>query len=301
MEIIARIEIPKYIRKVQMSKAQRKTYFEWNGKTIKSKNKPVPRAFYRDKMNYPENTLIEDLKEGYCITIINDKGKIVDYIKEDKRLPERLTPKWKYILYEFREGYVPVIANPTRAGTPRMYIINGQDIYSGVIGEHAKGFVMDQIKKCYLPYIKDLPVITEYPIQIDCEIHDTIKNAYIKTNDEIGHRWDLDNLAYPYLKAFPDILVKKGKLKDDDRLHLTNAIGAIFIPIENHEDRKLVFIISKAERPEIVNNETYKKYHKDSYESEDTELVKDDEPFPDNEDNKFILTVKKEYFKDENI
>ena len=282
MEIIARVEIPKYIRRVKMSEQQRRTYFEWNGKTISNKRYKIPRKFYKDKSNFPDQTWIEDLRDDFCIAIINEKNKVVDYIKSNSRLPIKTLHKWKYRLYiKELEGYQPVVANIRIAGTPKMYLINGQDIYNGFLQEFAKGYVMDEIKKCYLPYISTLPVITEYPIQISCEVHDTIKNNYSSNKDQVGHRWDVDNLVYPYLKAFPDLLVKEGKIKDDDRLHLPGSIGAIFCPIENHEDRKLVFIISKVDRPEIINNEIYKKYHKDSYESEDTELVKEDEPFKD--------------------
>lgn len=279
MEIIARVEIPQYIRKVKMSNSQRKVYFEWDGTTIKAKGIKIPRKFFKDKNNYPTNIEIEDLHSNFCITIINDKGKIVDYIKENKRLPRNLiNNKYKYRLYSKEsDEYTPVIANIKKVGTPRMYLINGQDIYNGFLQEHAKGFVMDKIKECYLPHISSLPIITDYPVLISCEVHDTISNYYGANKlDSVGQRWDVDNLVYPYLKAFPDLLVKEGKMKDDDRLHMPGSIGAIFIPIDEHENRKLVFIISKVDRPEIIQNEIYKKYHKESYESEDTLLIKDE-------------------------
>lgn len=279
MEIIATITIPKYIRQVKMSEAQRATYFEWNGITIKAKKSKVPRAFFKDRLNYPENVQIEDLKDNFCISIVK-KGKVIDYIKEDKRLPspKSMTKDFKYLLYSNEGGeYQAVIANPKKKGTPSMYLINGQDIYNGFLRDFMLGKVMGAIKENYKPHIKNLPVISEYPIKIHCDIYDTIKHVHDKSKDDFGQRWDVDNYAFPYVKAFPDLLTKEGLLKDDDRLHMPSNVSASFIPISNHEDRKLVFIISKESRPEIVENEVYKKYHKDSYESEDTLLVLEEE------------------------
>ena len=158
-----------------------------------------------------------------------------------------------------------------------MYLIKGQDIYSGNLREHMRGFVMDKIKECYKPYIKDLQPITNYPVKISCQVYDTIKNFYDKDKSELGGRWDMDNLMYPYLKAFPDLLTKEGILVDDDRLHLPSTIGATLIPIDNHEDRKLVFIIEKDDREELTRIKEYHK-NKETYETEDKDLIMDN-PF----------------------
>lgn len=267
MEIIAKIEIPKYIRIVQMSKAQRQTFFEWTGSTIKGKKSKVPRAFFRDRNNHPDNVLIEDLKEEYVIAVFDEKKKLIGYADQNNNLPNKTLFKWKYLLYKkIAEDYQPVIANPKKAGTPSKYTINGQDIYNGFLRDFMLGKVMGAIKESYKPYISSLPVITEYPIKIHCDIYDTIKHDHDNTKNDFGQRWDVDNYAFPYIKAFPDLLVAEKILKDDDRLHFPNNVSASFIPIDNHENRKLIFTISKETREEIINNETYKKYHKESYE-----------------------------------
>lgn len=274
MEII-RIEIPNYVRKIQLSKKQRPRYFEWNGVTIKAKGYVVPRRFFKDKNNYPENITIEDLKDEYILAI---KGK-KSYQDIKTTLMVRTDNK-AFLCTEINGIITPILANVHKAYTPKMYLINGQDIYNNVLNEFTRGKVMDEIKACYFPYVKDIPVITEYPIEINCEIHDTIKNFYTNNKDEIGHRWDVDNLAFPYVKAFPDLLTKLGKIVDDDRLHLPSSIKADFIPIEDHNNRKLVFIISKVTRKEITENEVYKSYHKnkETYETEDLDLInKEDE------------------------
>ena len=282
------VEILQYVRKVQMSKSQLNIYFEWNGVEIKAKkHKILQRYLKKDIIPTLTNIQykIEHFKDNYVIgTYLKSKNKFISFTRDTSELPDTIQSKNKYILCELNEDNipVPVIANHTKAGKPRMYLIKGQDIYSGNLREHMRGFVMDKIKECYLPYIKHIKPIENYPVKIKCEVHDTIKNNYSKDKDEFGGRWDIDNLVYPYLKAFPDLLVREGILKDDDRLHLPSSIHAEFVPIDNHEERKLVFIIESDEREVLKNNKLFYKYHvKESYESEDTELVKEEneEPF----------------------
>jgi len=271
-----------------MSKSQLNIYYEWNGVEIKAKKHKVLQRFLKKSGTptlipngsyLPIKYKIEDFKDNYVIGIyVKSKNRFTGFTRDTSELPDVIQAKYKYILCELDKDNlpVPVIANHTKAGKPRMYLIKGQDIYSGLLKEHARGFIMDKIKECYYPFIKDLPPIEIYPVKIRCEIHDTIKNNYAKDRDAIGGRWDVDNLVYPYLKAFPDLLVREKILKDDDRLHLPSSIHAEFVPIDNHEERKLVFIIEKDEREVLKNNTLFQRFHKESFESEDTELVKDD-------------------------
>jgi hypothetical protein len=281
-----------------MSNSQRVKYFEWDGIEIKCKGIKLPQKYFKIKSReFCQTSVIENLKDEYVIGILGKKG-IEGITRKTENLSKNLGIGLKHILCEIIDNTpTPIIANHTKVGKPKFYLIKGQDIYSGNLREHMRGFVMDKIKECYYPYIKDLKPIEYYPVKIRCEVHDTIKNSYDRTKNELGIRWDIDNLVYPYLKAFPDLLVKHNILKDDDRLHLPSSIHADFVPIENHEDRKLIFIIEKDERDIIKNNKLFQKFHKDSYESEDTELVKEEneEPFNIlNDDVKSILyNVKK--------
>jgi hypothetical protein len=256
-----------------MSEKQRPVYYEWNGSFIKGKGKRLPISFFKDKENIPEFPNIEDLKTGYYIgAFIKDKlvksFSSTESIKQHKDLyKEKAKSKCKYYLYKdmfnsFDDIFSPILCNPKKVGTPKYYLINGQDIYSGQLREFARGHVMEEIKKCYYPYIKDLPVIVDYPIKIKCELHDTVKNFYnSKMDSPIGQPWDIDNYVYPYMKAFPDLLVREGKIRNDDRLHLPSSIGVDFVPIKNHNDRKLVFIISLDTRSEVIEDEDFKNFH----------------------------------------
>jgi len=285
MEII-KVEIPQHIRKVQLSAKQRPYYYEWDGKTIKGKRKKVPSSYFIDKSkSLKEVVLIEDLKDNYCIGVFNNANKLITTIKHSSDYPVSKQVNYKHRLcIKIDDNIFPVLCNPKIANTPKLYLIKGQDFYNSKIREFQRGVIMDEIKKCYTPFVESMPVISDYPVKIECEIHDTIKNYYDGDRHGLGLPWDIDNYAYPYMKAFPDLLQKLGKLRNDDRLHVTQPPTPIFCPIEKHEDRKLVFIISKDERDVIVNNKIYQSYHKnpETFETEDLDLVKDDdEPFSD--------------------
>lgn len=272
------LEIPNYVRKVKLSDKQRAYYFEWNGVFIKGKTKKLPISFYLDKTNIPIYTKIEDLKGTFAIGCIKN-GKIVKVYRDSNALPsfEELKStfkKCKFHLCKLVNGnYEPVLCNPKKVGTPKYYLIKGQDIYSGNLREHQKGLVMDSIKSSYFPYVKDMPVIDSYPIKITCYLYETIKNVYDKSPD-LGQRWDIDNYVYPYLKAFPDLLTTLKKIKDDDRLHFPSSIPAYFVPIDNHADRKFVFVIEEDLRPEVKNHPIFVEYHRNRItgESEDNDL-----------------------------
>ena len=273
------IEIPEFVRRIKLSEKQRAKYFECNGKCIKGKGKNLPISFYKNKYTIPLNTTIEDLKEHFIIGIFKN-GKIIATTRENSMLPnfEKLISN-KELSYKLctinRNKVEPILCNPKTVNTPKWYLIKGQDIYSGVINEHQRGFVMDSIKRCYLPFVKDIEPIKNYPVKIDCKLYDTIKNYYDKSKNE-GQRWDVDNYMYPYLKAFPDLLVSLGKLKDDDRLHLPSTIKTEFIPIKNHHNRKLVFTITEDNREEIKDIKNFFSVkNKETYESEDLDLIKD--------------------------
>lgn len=260
------ITIPRFVRRIKVSDKQRAYYFEWTGLFIKGKAKTLPISFYKNKFDIPVHTKIEDLKEGFVIGCVKN-GKVVTTYRDSAFLPsfEEMKELYKngkfYLCKTVGNKYEPIICNPKKVGTPKFYLIKGQDIYSGNLREHFKGMVMDAIKQSYLPYVKDIPVIDSYPVKIECELHETIKNYYDKSKD-IGQRWDVDNYVYPYMKAFPDLLVSLKKLRDDDRLHLPSSIPTKFVPIDNHDNRKLVFVISIDDRPEIKDNPIFQEYHR---------------------------------------
>lgn len=249
------IEIPKYIREIEVSKKRREIYWSWTPNGIVAKNKKLSDKYVKDTRAVIDNygkVLPEHLKDDYAL--VNVKGSIVQGYSLNPEF--HLSEGYKVLLAD-KKTYQPIVANPNVAGKPNILQIKGQDMYNGKVREHAKGTIMKAIQNSFRPYVKLIPPITFYPLKITMELYDTVKNIYDRSKDPLGGRWDVDNRAYPYLKAFPDVLYQEGIIKDDDRLHITCPPATEFCPIDNTEDRKLVFIIEQDTRPIIMNKQEY--------------------------------------------
>jgi hypothetical protein len=214
---IARIVIPDYIRYVKLSNSRVKKYYEEN-------KKKVPERFLNEKYGYVKH-------------------------KRGSRLVSLLTD------LQTRE---PVIANPRSHGTPKIAIINGQGIYDQSIQKQQRDVMMKAIKNSFKEYVNQLPEIN-VPVRIYAELHDVILNPN-------GRTWDLDNRFYMYQKAFQDCLTgnhqngiaqNKIILRDDSNIYVTQAPSPLFVPIEEHEERKIVFIFCEEKDPRIINNEKF--------------------------------------------
>lgn len=144
----------------------------------------------------------------------------------------------------------PVIANPRVVGTPRLKKVNGQDFYKGTDSPHIRSKVVNEIKSFLKPFVKGIDPITTYPVQIKLEMHDVIG---------VGN-WDLDNL-WIYNKCMQDVLVDTGVLAEDNVMYVTAAAAPEFYPVDNEDDRKLVFKIYQDERDVIKNNTQYNELH----------------------------------------
>lgn len=218
-ELIAVVEIPKYIRKVQVSGNRRATYY----------------------------------KQGEKLPIKYESRLGLDY-------------QW----VKFKGGKIllcnaecePVVKNPNSVGTPKYKIINGQDLHTLTLQDYERSKIITAIKKQMIPEVAKLQPITEYPILIEAELYDTIEDQeLVSTKGKVKDvRWDCDNRVAFYCKCFPDVLcgcpyrdedtgeiayLSKPVIIDDDRLHLGNSMGCLFVPIDNAENRKLVFRIYK--------------------------------------------------------
>lgn len=154
-----------------------------------------------------------------------------------------------------------VIANPRAAGTPNYMTINGQKLYNGEMHTHTRNKVLKALKDSFAPYIEAIPVIEEFPIIIEMEIHDVIREA------SSNSLWDLDNRAWPYVKAFQDGLTgncdKSGRprnkkvIPDDNVLFITQPPVPKFIPVEHEDDRKLVFRIKSETDERILSHQGF--------------------------------------------
>lgn len=270
------IKIPRYIREINVSEKQRAKYYEWDGRDIKSKSKKLLQKYIAQERRiiiYEREGRVfpSDLRLNYNIGVFDKKGKLMFSSCSDD-MP--LQVGHKYILCH-SDTNEKVIANQTQVGKPKREIIKGQNMYSQAYHPVTRAKIITAIKESFLPYVQQMPIIDEYPITIDLELWDTVKNVYgtKKDSDNLGQRWDIGNRCYPYGKAFLDLIATgktsndspqyfKPKIVDDDRLHVTrDPQGGIFCPLPTHDDkdRCLVFIINKDDRDIIKNNPYYNK------------------------------------------
>jgi len=289
-KLVLQIEVPQYLREIQTAKAARPKYYYWDGNTIKGKAKKLLLMYIKkeSKKTLTKERIVkpDDLKNNYLI--FGFKGsKVFTYFmpigiefKLNDLTTKQYKLKTKYILCEAvtekdeYDFFIPnspseysyfkkVIANETKAGKPRYTIIKGQDMYSGTLNEFTRAKMVNELKYDY--YKKTFDQLLEnfidfnYPLLVEMEIQDTIRNHYDRTKEGAGIRWDVGNRVYPYLKTFVDFLVNgyvvekaikgmtqeygiEGIIIDDDRLHISGE-GYYFTPIKEHKNRKLIFNI----------------------------------------------------------
>lgn len=229
-----KVEIPDYIRKIKVSNARVKKYYEQGKKGPASKK-------YQDKTKY-------------------------DYV------PYVVATGRKY-LTELATGE-RVVANPKAAGTPNVVTINGQALYNGAVSKHLRARILGEIKESYMPYVNQMDIVEEYPIIIEMEIHDTIFEStslwdvdnrswpYIKAFQDCltGNK---NKLGVKQCKQI---------IPDDNILYVTSPPSPKFIPVDREEDRKIVFIIKKETDVRILKHVTYCKECK-TREGEITKLI----------------------------
>jgi Holliday junction resolvase RusA-like endonuclease len=207
------IEIKQYLKKVKLSNRRKTKYYEL-GKTLPKAKK------YQDRSKY-----VYQKVSGFG---------------------------YRQFLVEALTG-LRVIANPKAAGTPKYAQINGQKIYNGEISKHSRNKIMIELAKVISPYVKTLVPVKQYPILINLQVHDTVREPSVT-----GALWDLDNRMGPYLKCFQDCLTKESIIKDDNSVCLCKLVIEYF-PVSTEAERKLVFILDDVKDASIINQPDFKK------------------------------------------
>ena len=164
------------------------------------------------------------------------------YYTEKDKIPK----KYQHPTFHFdRKGRLctddgqPIIRNARSVNTPRMKKINGQDFYAGSTRPVMRVKIVNAIKDAFRPYLRKVRKIPKdkFPIQISCAMFDVPGKA----------DWDLDN-KWIYLKVFQDLIVQEKIIPDDNIKYVSKAASMEFFPVENEEDRKLVFTITSDTR-----------------------------------------------------
>lgn len=221
-QLICSVSLPLYIRQYYKSKKVRPKYYE------KDKTK-IPKRLQQE---------IGSTLSWNTFNTIKDKKKSTKSFLVDTASGER------------------VIANPATVGRANLANINGQDIYNGSVSSHGRGNMMNQIKLNLKQAVKLMPVFTSFPIRVDVYLFDTVIDVFSN-----GQDWDIDNRFFPYGKALADTMKAEGKIPDDNCFYITEPPHAIFCPVDDKEDRKLIIQVFKDNRPIILNNYYYQKKH----------------------------------------
>lgn len=134
-----------------------------------------------------------------------------------------------------------VISNTGTVGKPGTIPINAQVFYVGKPFQRMaiKNFVQEYL----LPYVQQMEVI-DYPVYMESEVHAVYE-----------HRLpDMNNIGYVWDKILTDVMVAEGIIFDDSPLYITKPGSApLYVPIDNPENRKIVFRFYHDKRKEIAD------------------------------------------------
>jgi hypothetical protein len=133
----------------------------------------------------------------------------------------------------------PVIKNPIAMGKPRYQTIAGNEIYARM-HERLRMLIVSAIKDNYREHMpKELDL--NYPVAISMQVHTFPK--YLN--------WDVDNL-WIYIKCFQDLLVELKLIPDDDIRYIRTSGEINFTPVQDEEQRQLIFTIEELPIPTHV-------------------------------------------------
>jgi len=145
-----------------------------------------------------------------------------------------------------------IIKNSRSAGTPKLWKINGQDLWSGNLHHSTRSKMNEQLHEHFAEHIIKQVQKDQKTKTIDLKIDERIHIHYL-FKDKIGQ--DIDNLASIYIKTFQDTLskakdkkfghIKKVGLIPDDNPRYVKSYMPDFEEISDHEKRELIITIYK--------------------------------------------------------
>jgi hypothetical protein len=207
------------------------------------------------------NLLLEITVPKYMREFKLSNKKMPVYYKRKDKLPKTFQTS-DYSFYKFatlKEEILihtatktRIVKNANKVGKPNMKVISGQMLYNNELFGNARNLLMMQIKKMFEEIIAGASKINSYPIIIELEVHDVVYSKF--SNNML---WDVGNRVFPYNKAFEDSLTFCGIIDDDNVLKITGPPRPLFYPIENEEERKLVYKIYKDTREIIATSYDY--------------------------------------------
>lgn len=204
-----------------------------------------------DKKLFKAIKIIEIPK--YLYQVQTSKSRLTKYFHKDsgrgktKKELNEIPKKYKAVGYDLM-GYAitaegeRIISNPIAAGTSKYVPINGQIFYSQSGGQFTRAKIVKALHEYYTEMLEGIePFVTkDYPLVMSVNwfcpySHKTLDNT---------------NFAAVYIKTFEDVLTNMGIIKDDEVRYITGSFP-IYTPVEDFEDRKIVFTFYQDLRAEV--------------------------------------------------
>jgi len=187
------------------------------------------------------NTLIHEIViPNYPSKIkLSEKQRAKYYHKNKGKKPPKKYQNNRYV-YNKAKVLVDVvtgervIANPRLAGTPKMWNVNFQAIWNQAIRFQQRAVITNKLKEIFIPFIKDLKPIKEFPIKFEIFICD------------IDMVVDISNKGVIYTKILEDLLTEY-KIIPDDKAEFINDTGRCkWIKVNTEDEVHMVIRISKS-------------------------------------------------------
>lgn len=243
--MIQSIQIPKYITKVVTSESIQPIYYsKYNSKGTSKEYK-----YYDDndsskkQLGSSKYDPIRRNYDGPPYLLPAPKTKILELCRGNYR--------WNSQGYlEDKESGERLIANSRRVGKESSDSISGNRIISAnSTGRQAK--YKNAVKDFYKPHVEEkLDPIDEdkFPIRLEMYMHTVV--------DRNGNLFDLSNMWF-YRKYFEDVLfeVDPPIIPDDNVQFITDHRGPTLMPVDEWENRKIIFEFHEDQRDEVRNND----------------------------------------------
>lgn len=196
-------------------------------------------------MEHLEESFLPNLKplfktviKGFNNTIvISNKQQAKPYIKGRKspKLPIKYSSKIGVDYYWDENNKLRDIAtknivasNASKAGLPKLWKVNFQDLYNGKIHKFSANAYIQKLKEYIMPYIEDNEFIKEEGLTLELRFFLEPKSNWI-------HNIDIDNLQSLWFKSVLDAM--KGVIIRDDHPFLINSTKASVSFVEQSETR----------------------------------------------------------------
>ena len=176
----------------------------------------------RKTINHNQGNLIKLIEATREKSISNVYKRCFDYLNKHKQF------------FKLNKAGDLIVTNSRSIGKYKRVTFNMQHVTHGNLTRFARATYFNNIKEYLLyPALKDIEVITEYPLSVVLEIHRCIPEGSTKKYAILP---DLDNVGSLFVKSLLDFLQEAGKLPQDN-IHYIRKIEYEFIESKLAEEK----------------------------------------------------------------